>query len=61
MCRVCHTRLSNALDQFGRSKLVTTSYAYDNDGNMTQNAIRCRLGLYQEPGPCRLDPDPFPL
>ena len=24
-------------------------------------AIRCRLGLYQEPGPCRLDPDPVPL
>src|SRR5260370_24097089 len=24
-------------------------------------AIRCCLRLYQESGPCRLDPDPFPL
>ena len=24
-------------------------------------AIRCRLRLYQEPGPCRLDPDPVAL
>src|SRR6266516_6147011 len=24
-------------------------------------AIRCRFGLYQEPGPCRLDPDPVPV
>src|SRR4051794_3260361 len=22
---------------------------------------RCRLRLYKESGPCRLDPDPFPL
>src|SRR5258706_2808147 len=24
-------------------------------------AIRGRLRLHQKPGPCRLDPDPFPL
>jgi hypothetical protein len=33
---VCHTRLSNALDQFGRSKLVTTSFQFDSNGNVVQ-------------------------
>src|SRR5205823_5677166 len=28
---------------------------------LARRAIRCCLRLYQESGPCRLDPDPFPL
>jgi hypothetical protein len=31
MCRVCHTRLFNALDQFGRSKLVSSSFPSSDD------------------------------
>jgi hypothetical protein len=34
--RMCRTRLFDAPDQFGRSKLVTSTYTYDNNGNLIQ-------------------------
>jgi YD repeat-containing protein len=36
ICRVCRARLLNASARFGRSKLVTSTFVYDNDGNVAQ-------------------------
>ena len=40
---------------------VSTEHRARSGVQLAGRPIRCRLRLYQEPGPCRLDLDPVPL